>query len=343
MLSVSVGSPLPNPSETSAPTPSLAVNGTVPSSSADGVVNPPHDTRRKAPLSRCARNSTITVTPCRTRYICCSVSNWPREHPSELCGGNDQLDAFLRIHAPDLHIITTEQYGSTNPATTVLCQQQHLPQLLNLRGKTSPEHGISTPLNLHCDVQLMGTQTCTFCWSPGHGAHRCPHRASATSPVLPTSHLPACRHCYPFAHHASACRETTTVTCKLCEVQGHATHACSHFKPSKRSLIDFLKPRTAPGAQSSSQVAAPILSATQLSSQMAWQRGSDSVVTSTPSSPTTPYVTPEQLQQALAPLTQALQEIMFRLSPLLALTAHSLSTSAGLTSVVSSPLPLNGQ
>jgi hypothetical protein len=329
---------MPTPSRSTSPSPSVASTMSDSSSSSNAPASPPpSDASRRAPLSRCALHSTVTVTPLQNRFVCTSVSNWPREHPTELCGGNGQLDAFVRLHAPDLRVLTTEQYGSTSPNTTVICQQQHLSQLLNLRGMMSPEHGISTPLNLHCDVQIMGAQTCTFCWSPGHGANRCPHRASASNPVAPTSHLPACRFCYSFAHHASACRVITPVTCKLCEVQGHATHACPLFKPSKRALADFLKPRTAAAPHNAQTQAAPILSAAQRTSERAWQ-GNSLAATPLP----LPYVTPEQLQQALTPIALALQELMLRFTPLLALTA-SMPTSARPTPVFSSPSLLNGQ
>jgi len=174
--------------------------------------------------------------------------------------------AFLRLQAPDLNIVTTELFGSTDPSTIVICEPQHLPQLLKLQGKTSPEHGISTPLNLHCDVQLMGLQTCTFCWSPGHGSTRCPHRTTAANPIAPTSHQPACRFCYSFSHHAAACRETSPVTCKLCEKQGHATHDCAHFKPRKQSLAAYLKLRSPQKPNQSQSVAPPILNVAQRAS-----------------------------------------------------------------------------
>jgi len=129
----------------------------------------------------------------------------------------------------------------------------------------------------------------------------------------------------------------TPVTCKLCEVQGHATHACPLFKPSKRALADFLKPRTAPAPHNAQTKAAPVLSEAQRTSERAWQ-GNNLAATSLPQ----PYVTPEQLQQALSPIALALQDFMLRFTPLLALAA-SLPTSARLTPVFSSPSLLNGQ
>jgi hypothetical protein len=302
------------------------------------------------PLSRCARMSSILVSPYHMRYTCTTVSNWPREHPTELCGGDDKMVAFLRLQAPDLNIVTTELFGSTDPSTIVICEPQHLPQLLKLQGKTSPEHGISTPLNLHCDVQLMGLQTCTFCWSPGHGSTRCPHRTTAANPIAPTSHQPACRFCYSFSHHAAACRETSPVTCKLCEKQGHATHDCAHFKPRKQSLAAYLKLPSPQKSNQSQSLAPPILNAAQRASAQPWQGTNNATGAATsPSSSSSPpissaqqYVTSEQLQQALAPISAALHDLLNRFTPLLALSA-SLSTSARLNPVFSSPSPLNGQ
>ena len=290
------------------------------------------------------------MSPCHMRYACTTVTNWPREHPTELCGGDDKLTAFLHLHAPDLTIITTELYGSTDPSTTVICEPHHLPQLLKLQGKTSPEHGISTPLHLHCDVQLMGVQTCTFCWSPGHGSARCAHRSSAANPVAPSSHLPACRHCYSFSHHAAACRETSPITCKLCLVQGHATHDCTHFKPRKQALTTYLKPHAPSKPQQSQLQAPPILNAAQRASAQPWQgsnRRSSTLAASSGSTLSPPaqhsdYVTTDQLQQALAPISVALQELMTRFTPLLALSA-SLSTTARPSPVFSAPLSLNAQ
>jgi hypothetical protein len=297
------------------------------------------------PLSLCARMSKITVSPYHMRYTCTTVSNWPREHPTELCGGDDKLAAFLRLRAPDLNIVTTELYGSTDPSTTVICEVQHLPQLLKLQGQTSPDHGISTPLNLHCDVQLMGLQTCTFCWSPGHGSHRCSHRSTAAHPTAPTSQQPACRLCYSFSHHAAACRESSPATCKLCEKHGHATHDCSHFKPRKQALTAYLRPHLTPKPNQSQTLAPPILNAAQRASAQPWQGTNNSSRAASSSSPSTSaqqYVTSEQLQQALAPISAALHDLLNRFTPLLALSA-SMSTSARLTPAFSFPSPLYGQ
>jgi hypothetical protein len=259
------------------------------------------------------------------------------------------MTAFLRIQAPDLTIVATERFGSTDPSTTVICEVHHLPQLLRLQGKTSPEHGISSPLNLHCDVQLMGLQTCTFCWAPGHGSTRCPHRTTASNPATITSHQPACRHCYSFSHHAAACRDTNPVTCRLCLTQGHASHDCPHFKPRKQALAAYLRPHTHP-SQSHPQ-APPILSAAQRASARPWQidrnvNGTEASLSSPSSTSPVPsalrlhYVTPDQLQQALAPIAAALHELMTRFNPV---SSSTMSTSARGNPVFSSPSPLYGQ
>lgn len=307
---------------------------------------PPPASAAQAPLSRCARMSSISVSPCHIRYTCTTVSNWPREHPTELCGGDDQLTAFLHRNAPDLRITTKDLFGSTDPSTTVICEPQHLHQLQRLQGKTSPEHGISTPLNLHCDVQLMGLQTCTFCWSPGHGTSRCPHRSTALNPIAPTSHQAACRHCYSFEHHAAACRASGPITCKLCEKEGHSSHGCPFFKPRKQPLSVYLKARAPPSPHLSQSQAAPILNAAQRASAKPWQGlnagaapPSSASSSSAHSASSQQFVTFDQLQQALAPFTFALQQFMAQFSPLLA----SQPTPARLNPVFSSPFPLNGQ
>jgi hypothetical protein len=232
-------------------------------------------------LSRPALHSVVSLSPHCVRYVCVTVSNWPREHPTELCGGNDQLRAFLQQHSPDLRLLLTEEYGSTSPTTTVVCQRQHLPQLQALQGRLSPEHGISRPLSLNCTVRLLGAQTCTHCWQPGHGAARCPHQSYAPKPVLPTSHQPACRLCYSFEHHTASCRVSPhTVICTLCNQLGHATATCAHFRPGTRSLKDFLSPLKTPAQllRIHQQPAAPILSSGQLSSARPWQQPSPQAV-----------------------------------------------------------------
>jgi hypothetical protein len=234
-----------------------------------------------ARLNRPALHSVVTLSPHHVRYVCATVSNWPREHPTELCGGNDQLRAFLQQRAPDLHLVLTEEYGSTSPTTTVVCERQHLPQLQALQGTLSAEQGISRPLSLNCTVRLLGAQTCTHCWQPNHGAARCPRQSYAPKPVLPTSHLPACRLCYSFEHHTATCRVPPhTVTCTLCNQLGHATATCVHFRPSTRSLKDFLSPRQTPAQllRINQQPAAPILSSGQLSSARPWQQPSPQAV-----------------------------------------------------------------
>jgi hypothetical protein len=252
------------------------VNSPAPSPRASPASNSDSSSSPSAPrLSRPALHSVVNLSPHRVRYACVTVSNWPREHPTELCGGNDQLRAFLQQHSPDLRLLLTEEYGSTSPTTTVVCQRQHLPQLQALQGKLSPEHGISRPLSLNCTVRLLGAQTCTHCWKPGHGAARCPHQSYAPKPVLPISHQPACRLCYSFEHHTASCRVSPqTVTCTLCMQLGHATATCAHFKPGTRSLKDFLSPPKTPAQllRINQQPAAPILSSGQLSSARPWQQ-----------------------------------------------------------------------
>ena len=125
--------------------PTSSTSSTASDVSHSSATPPPPSTAPAAPLSRCARLSSISVSPCYIRYTCTTVSNWPREHPTELCGGDDQLAAFLRLNAPDLRITTTDLFGSTDPSTTVICEPQHLHQLQRLQGKTSLAHGIHPP------------------------------------------------------------------------------------------------------------------------------------------------------------------------------------------------------
>jgi hypothetical protein len=271
-----------SPSSTASTVESMdGVNSPAPSPRAQPASSSASSSSPSPRLSRPALHSVVSLSPQHVRYVCATVSNWPREHHTELCGGNDQLRAFLQQRAPDLHLVLTEEYGSTSPTTTVVCERQHLPQLQALQGTLSPEHGISRPLSLNCTVRLLGAQTCTHCWQPNHGAARCPHQSYAPKPVLPTSHQPACRLCYSFEHHTATCRVSPhTVKCTLCNQLGHATASCVHFRPSSRSLKDFLSPPQTPAQllRINHQPAAPILSSGQLSSARPWQQPSPQAV-----------------------------------------------------------------
>lgn len=301
------------------PTPSTA--STASSSSSSNPEPPsPQDARspsRKVSLSPCALASGISVSASWLRYVCMTVSNWPREHPTELCGGDDQLRAFMAQRAPHLRLLTHHEYGSTSASTMVIGQKQHLAELLTLQGQSSPQHGISKPLHLNAAVHIMGAQTCTFCWSPGHGAGRCPRRNTAESPDTPVPAQAACRHCYSFEHHAAACRQAAaTVTCKLCEETGHATASCTFFKPSKRPLRDFLDPAAALTAKRQAQAPkpAPILSATHVRAVQPWQNTGSSASPPAPAAMAQvahpAYITQGQLTAALAPITAMLMQLM---------------------------------
>jgi hypothetical protein len=278
-------------------------------------------------LTTCAINSFVTVSEFEERFLCTTVTGWPRENPTELCGGNDQLTAFLQLKAPHLHLLTHQEHGTTSPSTLVICQQQHLAELSRLQGQSSPEHGISRPLNLNAAVHLMGAYTCTFCWSPGHGAARCPHHtkssAAATgNPPIPTASQPACRHCYSFDHHSAACRNSASIVCKLCEQTGHSTHACQHFKPYKQPLKDFLRATTSPSStststtatnrQTSTSIPAPVLSAAQSSATRPWQaplNPPNPIVEQQQVPIPTSFITSEQLTSALTPIFAMLMQI----------------------------------
>jgi hypothetical protein len=307
------------------PTPSTA-STTSSSSSSSSESHRAAKPDRSASLSPCALASTVSVSASSLRYVCMTVSNWPREHPSELCGGDDQLIAFMHQHAPHLRVLLHQECGSTSSSTLVIGQKQHLAELAALQGQCSPEHGITKPLHLNAAVHMMGAQTCTFCWCPGHGAARCPRRHTAPAPGLSIPHQPACRHCHSFEHHAAACRHSAPVTCNLCEETGHSTCACPFFKPSKRPLRDFLNPAAALAAAkrkaqsaAAGQQPAPILSTEQVAAARPWQQTS-TVSSSAKTGPTataavmaqaiqSPYITQLQLEAALAPIMALLMQL----------------------------------
>lgn len=307
------------------PTPSTASTASSSSSSS----SEPHRAgkpSRSASLSPCALASTVSVSAGSLRYVCMTVSNWPREHPTELCGGDEQLLAFMHQHATHLRVLLHQEHGSTSSSTMVIGQKQHLAELVALQGQCSPEHGISKPLHLNAAVHMMGAQTCTFCWCPGHGAARCPRRHTAAAPGLSIPKQAACRHCYSFEHHAAACRQSASVICKLCEETGHSTSACAFFKPSKRPLRDFLNPAAALAAakrkaQSAAAVQQPaqILSADQVAAAQPWKQAStvSSSANTVPSATAavmaqvihSTYITHMQLDAALAPILAMLTQL----------------------------------
>jgi hypothetical protein len=307
------------------PTPSTA-STTSSSSSSSSESHRAGKPCRIASLSPCALASTVSVSASSLRYVCMTVSNWPREHPSELCGGDDQLLAFMHQRAPHLRVLLHQECGSTSSSTLVIGQKHHLAELAALQGQCSPEHGISRPLHLNAAVHMMGAQTCTFCWCPGHGAARCPRRHTAPAPGLFIPKQAACRHCYSFEHHAAACRQSAPIICKLCEETGHSTSACSFFKTSKRPLRDFLNPAAALAAakrkaqSAATQQPAPILSAVQAAAARPWQQASSKTGSSANRDPaaTAPvmaqaihstYITQVQLDAALAPIMAMLMQL----------------------------------
>ncbi|MDB5911222.1 MAG: hypothetical protein JWP34_5339, partial [Massilia sp.] len=265
------------------PTPSVAstvsADPSSPAHSTDAMEE--DECKYDEPLQAGAIHSTVTVLPFRLQYVSCLISNWPRAHPTELCGGNSQLTAFMREYAPNVRLVTKQENGITSASTTAVCLRQHLTQIVGLTGTTSPEHGVHQPLHLRSSILLMGARTCTFCWKPNHGATRCPHHKNSTAPKQPTSARPACRHCYSFEHTTVACTiAAPSKCCTLCLATGHSTPECRHFFPGQMALSEFLSPPTgkalnkpASAATSSSQQATPgpILTTMQSRAQKPWQ------------------------------------------------------------------------
>jgi len=281
-------------------------------------------------LRQGAMHCTVSVSPFKQHYSTCTVSNWPRAHPTELCAGNHHLAAFVKQHAPDVRLVTKQENGMTSGKVTAYCQRRHLSQLVGLNGRVSEEHGIHFPLQLHTTVHVMGAKTCTFCWQPGHGATHCTARASSGGAGQPLSTRPACRQCYSFLHTAEACTSTKARECTLCKKQGHCTSQCAHFFPTQLPLQQYLTPtpikqqqRTA--ASGTSRVPARILSSELSSAARPWQTAptASTAASSTAASQTldlsahsqqaalfSEFVTPAQLAATLAPILTALQQIL---------------------------------
>ena len=285
-----------------------------------------------ASLTVGAMHCTVSVSPFRLRYAMCTISNWPRAHPTELCSSNSHLTAFVRQHAPDVRLVTKEENGMTSASVTAFCQQRHLSQLVGLNGRVSEMHGIHFPLQLHITIHVMGAKTCTFCWQPNHGATHCPRRASSTNVGQHLSATPACRHCYSFAHTSDACTSKATKECTLCKKQAHSTSQCAHFFPSRLPLQQYLTPvpnnlqqqqRVAAGGTGG--VPAPILSSAHSTAARPWQTGTATSATLSPAvapralnqpvqlqqaTSVSEFVTPDQLTVRLAPILAALQQIL---------------------------------
>lgn len=329
-------------SGTTSPTPSIASTA---SSGSSEEVSPVHtsamDEDKEGPsesgqqssrLTQGAIHSTVSVLPYRLHYAVCTLSNWPRAHPTELCGSNSHLIAFVRQHAPDVRLVTKEENGMTSASTTAYCQQRHLSQLVGLNGRVSEEHGIHFPLRLHTTIHVLGAKTCTFCWQPNHGAASCPRRASSGNAAQSVPPLPACRQCYSFAHPSAACTSTAATVCTLCQKQGHCTSQCAHFFPSRLPLYQYLNPTPTKQHQEQHRMAAdgkggvpaPILSSSQSTAARPWQVGTPVAATCTPPAapdtlsppirsqqpaPLPSFVTLDQLIAALAPIMLALHQL----------------------------------
>ena len=297
-------------SGTTSPTPSVA--STASSTSTEEQAHPSssdmEDTESDqppSPLRQGAMHCTVSVSPFRLRYAMCTVSNWPRAHPTELCASNHHLAAFVRQHAPDVRLVTKEENGMTSGSVTAYCQQRHLPQLTGLNGRVSDEHGIHFPLRLHTTIHVMGAKTCTFCWQPNHGATHCPRRASSTNTGQHLSATPACRHCYSFGHTSDACTSTATKECTLCKKQAHSTSQCAHFFPSRVPVQQNLTP--VPNKQQQQQkvategmsgVPAPILSSAHSNAARPWHTNTAVSETLSPAVVPHAFSQPVQHQQA---------------------------------------------
>lgn len=317
------------------------------------------------PLREGAMHCTVNVSPLRLRYAMCTISNWPRAHPTELCSSNSHLIAFVRQHAPDVRLVTKEENGMTSANVTAYCQQHHLSQLVGLNGRVSEMHGIHFPLQLNTTIHVMGAKTCTFCWQPNHSATHCPRRASSGNAGQPLSAKPACRHCYSFAHTSDACTSTSARECTLCKKQDHSTSQCAHFFPSRLPLKQYLTP--VPNKQQQQQqhqkvaadgkggVPAPVLSTAHSTAARAWQVNTAVSATLSPAAAphainqpaqhqqavlASEFVTPDQLTTKLAPILAALQQILgSRLFAEAAAAVHELqplTAPAPVTSLTSS-------
>ena len=323
--------------------------------------SPPDRGHGLASLRDAAMHCTVSVSPFRLRYAMCTISNWPRAHPTELCNSNSHLTAFVRQHAPDVRLVTKEENGMTSASVTAFCQQRHLSQLVGLNGRVSEMHGIHFPLQLHTTIHVMGAKTCTFCWQPNHGATHCPRRASSGNAGQPLSAKPACRHCYSFAHTSEACTSTSARECTLCKKQGHCTSQCAHFFPSRLPLQQYLTP--VPNKQQQQQrvaadgtggVPAPILSSAHSTAARPWQINTATSATLSPAvvphavnQPAqhqqaafiSEFVTSDRLNSTLAPILAALNQILG--SRLFAESAAGVHESQPLTASapVTSPTP----
>ena len=352
-----MASPTPSVTSTASSDSTDQLSPTHTSAMDEDTESPAGDNRHLARLREGAMHSAVSVSPYRLQYATCTISNWPRAHPTELCGSNSLLTAFVRQHAPDVRLVTRDENGMTSASVTAYCQKRHLPQLVALNGRVSEQHGIHFPLQLHSTIHVMGAKTCTFCWQPSHGASRCPHRTTSLEPALPSSTHPACRHCYSFAHQSDACTSTAAKVCTLCKKDAHCTWQCSHFFPSRLPLHQYLTPPPSKqqqqqrvAAEGKSGVSAPILSNAHTAATRPWQTDNATSAALPPAglahtllppaqheqaTPSAAFVTPGQLEATLAPILALLQQILgSRLFAEAASMVHMpLTASAAITSL----------
>jgi hypothetical protein len=191
----------------------------------------------------------------------------------ELYGNNRQLQEFLAQAAPHCRaVIHTNAAGYTSKAVTFYHEALYRSELFNLLGKTSPRHGIVRPIQVtYWQCQKAASICCTYCWRPGHTAHRCPHNPAAEDPVhlmndagtesdtSPETHPSrACQSCYGFNHQEDRCPVPMQERlCRLCKEVGHCSSSCSRYSATWTPLTPPQADSSSPRAPSASQASPP--------------------------------------------------------------------------------------
>lgn len=171
-------------------------------------------------------------------------------------GSKKQFDLFLSLHAPNCHFGPYDASPRGDLSLVAVLQREHVSELYRLNHAISPEHNITTPLNLKYELQHRPTtQCCSICGEVKHTARQCSKKitytSSSSSAMVDTYTGPVvgprgvCRYCYS-PDHAECHTAQQTQQCKVCHAHGHTSFFCKQYKPHWRKIAP---PSSAPRSQ----------------------------------------------------------------------------------------------
>lgn len=185
-------------------------------------------------------------------YVTTSTTGWPFSF-DEVYGNNTAFLAFLATAAPHCHPIPSLNRRGTGTVIFVH-ELTHRSELFQLQGKSSPQHGITRPINVTFHQLKAATTCCSQCGEKGHRGKDCkveitsslPADDSMTDSSLPDStspdsslsapspsgplHPSVCHTCYS-PDHQSCHLPPHQLRCKVCDGTGHTSWRCAQYKP----------------------------------------------------------------------------------------------------------------